>query len=212
MFATAFYILLPRFSRERLRSPPREMVARDLSIRHLAIKEVASLRDHACVSRSLLTSLPSRSMTRLRITRGHARKRAGRTERARKLKDLVRARGEPASGPLVRVWGMRLLVSRLCGSINACAPRARSVAAAARQSHTFSELRTLGRAPLLSFAGVRGVLVFYEARGRLFIYTTDEILLRRGIGDPDKLFTAFPAQWTERQLAFSSLVKCIEIV
>jgi len=86
---------------------------------------------------------------------------------------------------------MRLLVSRLCGSINACAPRARSVAAADRQSHTFSELRTLGRAPLLSFASVRGVLVFYEARGRLFIYTTDEILLRRYRGSR-QTFHGFP--------------------
>lgn len=72
----------------------------------------------------LVASLPPVVLgDQIYITRGHAREPDG--QQARKLKDLVRTRGRPWwGGPLVRVWGMRLLVSWLCGSINA---RARSM-------------------------------------------------------------------------------------
>jgi len=62
---------------------------------------------------------------------------------------------------------MRLLVSRLCGSINA---RARFETT--RRSHTFSKLRTLDRDPLGSPSPWRDVLYEKKPRGRLFILPT----------------------------------------
>lgn len=124
------------------------------------------------------------------ITRGHARE-AGWTA-SEKIERPRAHEGRPWWGPLVRVWGMRLLVSRLCGSINA---RARSVhfkTAHDGRSHTFSKLRTLGRGrlPGVPFSDV--ACSMKKSRGCLFVLpstsydSVDDTLL--GIGTLDSLW------------------------
>lgn len=90
------------------------------------------------------------------ITRGHAREPDG--QRARKLKDLVCAKGRPEGLALVRRSISTCMRNAVAGfSIMWVYKRARAPShlETARRSHTFSRLRTLGRVlPLFAFFSV----------------------------------------------------------